>query len=193
MKLDADSPQLGAPRRVPVSLRVPADLAGEVDAFAQEHGARKTDAYLYLIKKGLRSENGAASEVAEEAQRASEYRALLDDLSALLRPPVSAAREAQRVREAVAAAAVRLPAIERAWLFGSFARGTQTPQSDIDVRLEIDRRQKFTLRDLGHFAKLVQQATGRECDVVSASDLKNEALADAIEREKVLVYEREAN
>lgn len=193
MKPDVNSPQLGTPRRVPVSLRVPADLAGEVDAFAKEHGARKTDAYLYLIKRGLRSEDGADSEAAEEALRASEYRALLDDLSALLRPPVSAALEAQRVREAVAEAAMRLPAIERAWLFGSFARGTQTSQSDIDVRLEIDRRRKFTLRDLGHFAKLVQQATGRECDVVSASDLKNEALADAIEREKVLVYEREAD
>ena len=114
---------IGAQRRVPVSLRVPADLADEVDGFAREHGVRKTDAYL----------------------------------------------------------------------FGSFARGSQTAGSDVDVRLVIDRGEGFTLRELSHFAKIVQQETGRECDVVSAADVANEALAAAIDRERVLVYERKTD
>ena len=117
------SSAIGAQRRVPVSLRVPADLADEVDGFAREHGVRKTDAYL----------------------------------------------------------------------FGSFARGSQTAGSDVDVRLVIDRGEGFTLRELSHFAKIVQQETGRECDVVSAADVANEALAAAIDREKVLVYERKTD
>ena len=186
------SSAIGAQRRVPVSLRVPADLADEVDGFAREHGVRKTDAYLFLIKKGL--QRGGDEDGCEGADaRVGEYRALLDDLSALLQAPVSAAREAQKVREAVAEAASLFPAIERAYLFGSFARGSQTAGSDVDVRLVIDRGEGFTLRELSHFAKIVQQETGRECDVVSAADVANEALAAAIDREKVLVYERKTD
>ena len=132
------SSAIGAQRRVPVSLRVPADLADEVDGFAREHGVRKTDAYLFLIKKGL--QRGGDEGGCEGADaRVGEYRALLDDLSALLQAPVSAAREAQKVREAVAEAASLFPAIERAYLFGSFARGSQTAGSDVDVRLVIGR------------------------------------------------------
>ena len=39
--------------------------------------------------------------------------------------------------------------------------------------------------------KRIEQQTGREVDVVSADVIKNANLAAAIEREKVLVYERE--
>ena len=48
----------------------------------------------------------------------------------------------------------------------------------------------FNLHDLFQFAKRIERMTGRKVDVVSTKDLKNESLAAAIEREKVLVYER---
>lgn len=99
--------------------------------------------------------------------------------------------EAEHVRVAVRCAARRYPAIERAYLFGSFARGAFGDDSDIDVRVELDRSVSFNLRDLSRFAKEVERGTGRECNVVSARVIKNLALAEAIEREKVLVYERD--
>ncbi|WP_165170841.1 nucleotidyltransferase family protein [Adlercreutzia sp. ZJ242] len=97
----------------------------------------------------------------------------------------------ERVREAVAQAAAAFPAIRKAYLFGSFARGTFNDESDVDVRIEYDADGSFSLRELAQFQKRIEQATGREVDVVSAKRLKNRNLEAAIEREKVLVYERE--
>ena len=63
-------------------------------------------------------------------------------------------------------------------------------ESDVDVRIERDESMPFNLHDLFQFAKRIERMTGRKVDVVSTKDLKNESLAAAIEREKVLVYER---
>ena len=89
-------------------------------------------------------------------------------------------------------AASEFPAIERAYLFGSFARGTFGSDSDVDVRIEYDHGMSFNLHDVSQFGKRIEQATGREVDVVSADRIKKEGLAAAIERDKELVYEREA-
>ena len=94
------------------------------------------------------------------------------------------------MRNAIAKAAESFPAIERAYLFGSFARGEHDEESDVDVRIERDESMPFNLHDLFQFAKRIERMTGRKVDVVSTKDLKNESLAAAIEREKVLVYER---
>lgn len=83
----------------------------------------------------------------------------------------------------------KFSAIEQAYLFGSFARGAQSRESDIDVRLIIKDDVVFTLRDAAQFAKQLEQETGRAVDVVTARVLKNESLAEAIRREKVLAYE----
>ncbi|WP_283170943.1 type II toxin-antitoxin system RelB/DinJ family antitoxin [Curtanaerobium respiraculi] len=94
---------------------------------------------------------------------------------------------------AIADASSAFPAIERAWLFGSFATGSQNAQSDIDVRLDLDRESgSFTLNDVANFAKRVERLTGREVDVVTSRVIGNKNLAAAIEKEGVLVYEREA-
>ena len=99
--------------------------------------------------------------------------------------------ERNRVHAAVAEAARAFPAIERAYVFGSFARSSFTDESDVDVRIEYDHDGTFTLRELAQFQKRIERAVSRDVDVVSARVLKNDSLAAAIEREKVLVYERE--
>lgn len=103
----------------------------------------------------------------------------------------SADVECERVRDVVARAAAQFPAIRAAYLFGSFARGEFSDESDVDVRIEYDSDGSFRLRELAQFQKRIERGTGRNVDVVSARHLKNEGLARAIEREKVLVYERE--
>ena len=102
----------------------------------------------------------------------------------------SASLTRQFVVESTARIASRFPGIERAWLFGAFARNQQTTDSDIDIRLEVDREAGFNLHDLVSFTKMMEQETGRACDVITASTIKSRSLAQAIKRDGVCAYER---
>ena len=64
-------------------------------------------------------------------------------------------------------------------------------ESDIDLRLELEEKVRFNLRDLEHFSKRIEQATGRSVDVITARTIKSRELRDAFERDKELVYDRE--
>lgn len=101
--------------------------------------------------------------------------------------------ERARILQVVAEEAAKFAAITRAFVFGSFARGDFTAESDIDVRLEYDEAAPFSLFEVAQFQKRIERLTGRSVDVVTAKRLKNPNLAAAIEREKVLAYERESN
>ena len=82
------------------------------------------------------------------------------------------------------------PPSRRATCLGPFARGDFAAESDVDVRLEYDGVAPFTLFEVSQFQKHLERACGRAVDVVTAKQIKNPNLAAAIEREKVLVYER---
>ncbi len=198
------------PARVQVSMRLPADVASKIDAFASRKEIRKTDAYLYFLRLGLAAEedahNGQSSTSMQEQVSLSSLNAKLDRLLALLSQPqiippedtkidngpsLHQADERASIIEAVRQTSEFFPAIRRAYLFGSVARGTHSNESDIDIRVEINPGETFNLHDLVHYAKYIEQQTGREVDVVSARTIRNAALSQAIEREKVLVYDRE--
>lgn len=98
--------------------------------------------------------------------------------------------ERARVLDAVASECANYAAITQGYVFGSFARGDFTAESDIDVRLEYDRKAPFSLFEVAQFQKHLERVTGRAVDVVTAKKLKNPNFAAAIERDKVLVYER---
>lgn len=56
-------------------------------------------------------------------------------------------------------------------IFGSVARGTATPESDID--LLVDLEQGRSLLDLGGLLMDLQQALGRPVDVVTVQGLRS--------------------
>lgn len=176
-----------ASNRVPVSLRIPSVLSDAVEAYAVKNHLRKTDAYVHFLQRGIDSQAEASS-----SRQLSVIQEQLAEVMNLLKGAPSAIDDARLVRAAIAEAAADYPAIDKAYLFGSFARGGATPESDIDIRLDIDRGVGFSLHDLSHFMKRIEQETGRECDVITAANIKNASLARAIEREKELVYERSA-
>lgn len=91
--------------------------------------------------------------------------------------------------DAVAAAASRCPAIQTVVLFGSYARGEATPQSDIDLRVQIAEGERIGLFAISSFADEVRETTGKEVDVLTAEDLR-ESISSAIENEGVMIYER---
>lgn len=176
-----------APKRVPLSLRLPVQVVESVDRYASENRMSKTDAFLHFLRRGMDAERGELrlDQLVEIKEQLSEIKGML------LEKRGDRSEEAAFVREAVAQAASEFPAIERAYLFGSFARGTFGSDSDVDVRIEYDHGMSFNLHDVSQFGKRIEQATGREVDVVSADRIKKEGLAAAIERDKELVYERE--
>ena len=77
----------------------------------------------------------------------------------------------------------------KAWLFGSFARGEETPQSDVDILIVPDRSGKpFTLFTLGGMYMDLKELLGREIDLVEEGSLRPYA-AESANRDKKLIYE----
>lgn len=172
--------------RVPVSLRLPAKIVQEIDCYAEKHSMRKTEAYVHFLELGL-----AAPAATGERKAYERLSAQMEEVLALLQPKEGKRVETKRAAmRAIDSVAHDFPAIERAYLFGSFARGDQRAESDVDVRLVLDREKRFNLRDLSRFAKRLEQATQRECDIVTADVIEDAALAKSIEEEGILAYER---
>lgn len=79
----------------------------------------------------------------------------------------------------------------KAWLFGSFARGEETPLSDVDILFVPDYSKKtFTLFSHGGMLMDLQDLLGRDVDLVVDGTLRPYA-AETANRDKILIYERE--
>lgn len=78
--------------------------------------------------------------------------------------------------------------VSEAYLFGSFARGEQTPDSDIDLRLACGNTMTFgTLYELSHE---LEMELGRKVDIITnPSGHMRPAFRKSIEQDEVRVYE----
>ena len=81
--------------------------------------------------------------------------------------------------------------IEKAWLFGSYARSQENSKSDIDILVNFIPDARVTLFKYMHIINDLQKLTGRRVDLVENGQLKPFAKKSA-EDEKVLIYERKA-
>jgi len=79
--------------------------------------------------------------------------------------------------------------VQRAWLFGSFAREEETTNSDIDILVQFIPNAKISLFDYGGIVYELEQKTGRKVDLVQENMLKPFAM-QSTERDKILIYER---
>ena len=78
----------------------------------------------------------------------------------------------------------------KAWLFGSFARGEETPQSDVDILVVLDHSQPVGMKFFGMYEDL-RQLLGRNVDLVTERSLAPFA-RESVERDRQLIYERTA-
>ena len=77
----------------------------------------------------------------------------------------------------------------RAWLFGSFARGEQTEDSDVDILVEYDKDAHISLLAISHMMGELEKSTGRRVDLIEEGCLMPFAVESA-NRDKQLIYER---
>lgn len=79
----------------------------------------------------------------------------------------------------------------KAWIFGSYARGEQTPESDIDILILPDKSQHFSLFTLSEMYEDLKELLNHEVDLITDGGLMPFARESA-DRDKILIYERSA-
>ena len=77
----------------------------------------------------------------------------------------------------------------KAWLFGSFARGEETPESDVDILVQYDDTAHISLLTISHMMGELERSTGRRVDLIEDGCLMPFAVESA-NRDKRLIYER---
>lgn len=78
--------------------------------------------------------------------------------------------------------------VAKAWVFGSFARGEERADSDVDIMVHLLPGVKMGLAFCGMICDL-EDALGRRVDLVREGCLKPFA-RESVEHDKILVYER---
>lgn len=81
--------------------------------------------------------------------------------------------------------------VEKAWLFGSFARGEETKDSDVDILVRYDGNARITLMTISRMMGALERAIQRPVDLIEEGCLLPFAEA-TVNRDKILIYERNA-
>ena len=76
----------------------------------------------------------------------------------------------------------------KAWLFGSYSRGEEKPDSDVDILVVLDHSQPVGLEFFGMYEDL-KDLLGRNVDLVTERSLAPFART-SVERDRKLIYER---
>ena len=83
----------------------------------------------------------------------------------------------------------KIQPVLKAWLFGSFARGEETKDSDVDILILPDKSQHFSLFTLCGMYEDLKDLLGCEVDLITEGGLMPFA-RESVERDKILIYER---
>ena len=79
--------------------------------------------------------------------------------------------------------------IEKAWLFGSYARGEETDKSDIDILVKFVENTEISLFDHIRIKLNLEENLQKNVDLVEDGYLLKYARETA-DKDKVLIYER---
>lgn len=78
----------------------------------------------------------------------------------------------------------------KAWLFGSYSRGEETAESDIDILVDYDRTKgHISLLKMGGMLMDLSEIAGCRVDLVDHRGLM-EFARKSVENDKILIYER---
>jgi len=79
--------------------------------------------------------------------------------------------------------------VEKAWIFGSYARGEETRKSDLDVLVRFDNNATITLIDYAKIMNNLSDLLHKKVDLVQEGTLYKFA-QESVENDKILIYER---
>lgn len=79
--------------------------------------------------------------------------------------------------------------VTKAWLFGSYSRGEERPDSDVDVIVTLDKQANVGLFKLSAMLLDLEDLLQKRVDLVTDKGLLTFALETA-DRDKILIYER---
>ena len=79
--------------------------------------------------------------------------------------------------------------VVKAWLFGSFARGEERDDSDVDILVKFDRRLPIGLFSYVRMHRELEEKLGRKVDLVEEGTLRP-AVQQSANRDLKVVYER---
>ena len=93
-------------------------------------------------------------------------------------------RVIQKVREYLSTQPVL-----KAWVFGSFSRGEQTPSSDVDIIVVFDEKAEVSLIGYIRIQHELENIFVRKVDLIEDGSLLPFAVESA-NRDRILIYER---
>ena len=76
----------------------------------------------------------------------------------------------------------------KAWLFGSYSRGEEHPDSDVDILVSLDHTKPVGMKFFGMWGDL-ERILDKKIDLVTENGLADYA-RESVERDKKLIYER---
>ena len=96
----------------------------------------------------------------------------------------------QKMTKAIAEYFKTQPVV-KAWLFGSYARGEETPESDVDILVQYDENARISLMTISHMMGSLEKAIHRRVDLVEDGCLLPFA-AETANKDRILIYARES-
>ena len=79
--------------------------------------------------------------------------------------------------------------VHKAWLFGSYARGEETPESDVDILVDFEKNAEIGLFEHARMIIALENILGKKVDLVPNGTLLPFAEKTA-EHDKRLIYTR---
>ena len=76
-----------------------------------------------------------------------------------------------------------------AWLFGSYSRGEENPDSDVDILVRYDDTNKISLFTISRIMCSLSKILNRKVDLVEEDSLLPFAASNAL-HDRILIYER---
>jgi len=77
----------------------------------------------------------------------------------------------------------------KAWLFGSYSRGEERPDSDVDILVRYDKNARISLMTICRMMGELEEAINHRVDLVEENCLMPFA-EKSVNRDKYLIYER---